>query len=127
MNSPRLLVVDDEFGVRESLKLVFGKEFRLSEAETVDAAIAKVREDKPEIVLLDVLMPKTDGLEVLKQIKEIHPHCEVIMLSGLNSHQLAVKAMDLGAFDFVGKPFDVVALRQTVNRALEKQSQKSQP
>jgi DNA-binding NtrC family response regulator len=125
MNPPRLLVVDDEFGVRESLKLVFGREFRLSEAESVEAAIAKVKADKPEIVLLDVLMPKTDGLEALKLIKEIHPDCEVIMLSGLNSQQLAAQALNFGAFDFVGKPFDVVALRQTVNRALEKSLKKA--
>ena len=125
MNPPLILVVDDEFGVRESLKLVFGKEFRLLEAESADAAITKVQAEKPDVVLLDVLMPKTDGLEILKCIKKTHPGCEVIMLTGLNSHQLAAKATEFGAFDFVGKPFDVVDLRHKVNRALEKIAQKS--
>ena len=120
MSPPLLLVVDDEMGVRESLKMVFGKDYRLIEAGSVDAAIRNVQEEKPEVVLLDVLMPKTDGIEILRQIKSIHPGCEVIMVTGMNSHQLAAKAMDFGAFDLVAKPFDVVELRKKVNKALQK-------
>lgn len=119
MNPPVLLLVDDEMGVRESLKMVFSKGFQLLEADSVDAAIAKVTEARPQVVLLDVLMPKSDGLQVLQRIKEIHPGCAVIMLTGVNSQQLAAKAIEGGAFDFVGKPFDVVDLRQKVARALE--------
>lgn len=118
-DQPLLLLVDDEMGVRESLKMVFGRTFRLIEADNVDLAIMQVREARPSVVLLDVLMPKTDGIEVLKRIKEIHPACAVIMLTGVNSQQLAAKASEFGAFDFVGKPFDVVDLRQKVARALE--------
>ena len=118
-DQPLLLLVDDEMGVRESLKMVFGRTFRLIEADNVDLAIVQVREARPAVVLLDVLMPKTDGIEVLKRIKEIHPACAVIMLTGVNSQQLAAKASEFGAFDFVGKPFDVVDLRQKVARALE--------
>ncbi len=116
---PLLLLVDDEMGVRESLKMVFGRTFRLIEADNVDGALAQVRDARPAVVLLDVLMPKSDGIEVLKRIKEIHPACAVIMLTGVNSQQLAAKAAEFGAFDFVGKPFDVVDLRQKVARALE--------
>lgn len=125
MNSPLLLAVDDEMGVRESLKMVFAKEYRLLEAASVDAAICKVQEEKPQVVLLDILMPKTDGIEILRQIKAIHPSCEVIMLTGVNSQQLAAKAMDCGAFDFISKPFDVVDLRQKVKKALENIAQKT--
>jgi DNA-binding NtrC family response regulator len=126
MSSPLLLAVDDEVGVRESLKMVFSKEYRLLEAASVDAAIRKVQEERPQVVLLDILMPKTDGIEILRQIKMIHPRCEVIMLTGVNSQQLAAKAMDFGAFDFIGKPFDVVDLRQKVKKALENLAQKIQ-
>jgi DNA-binding NtrC family response regulator len=126
MNSPVLLVVDDEMGVRESLKMIFAKGYRLLEAESVDAAIRKVVEEKPQVVLLDILMPKTDGIEILRQIKTIDPGCEVIMLTGLNSQQLATKAMDFGAFDFIGKPFDVGELRQKVAKALQKATQNPQ-
>jgi DNA-binding NtrC family response regulator len=120
MDSPLLLIVDDELGVRESLKMVFYKDFRLMEAGSVDAAMPIVRDAKPDVILLDVLMPKTDGIEVLRRIKEIQPACEVIMLTGVYSQQLAAMALNFGAFDFVGKPFDVVELRQKVTRALQK-------
>ena len=119
MNPPLLLLVDDELGVRESLKMVFGKEFRLIEADSVEVAIAKIEEARPDLVLLDILMPKSDGLQALRRIKTIHPACAVIILTGVNSQQLAAKAMDYGAADFIGKPFDVVDLRQKVARALE--------
>ena len=120
MTSPLLLIVDDEFGVRESLKMVFCKDFRLMEADSVDAAMPIVLGSRPDIVLLDVLMPKTDGIEALRRIKELQPDCEVIMLTGVNSQQLSSKALNFGAFDFVAKPFDVVDLRQKIARALQK-------
>lgn len=119
MPLPLLLIVDDEIGVRESLKMVLGKDFRLIEADSVEAALAKVEDARPDAVLLDMIMPKSDGLVVLQRIKEIHPKCAVIILTGVNSQQLADKAIDAGAFDFIGKPFDVVDLRQKVARALD--------
>jgi len=125
MDSPLLLLVDDEMGVRESLKMVFCKDFRLIEADSMDTAMPQIHDAKPSIVLLDILMPKTDGIEVLRRIKEIHPRCEVIMLTGLISQQLASQAMSLGAFDFVSKPFDVADLRQKVSQALKKFEQQS--
>jgi putative two-component system response regulator len=127
MSSPTLLLIDDELGVRESLKMVFSKAYQLAEADSVDAALAQVQETRPEVVLLDVLMPKADGIEVLKRIKAIHPECEVIMLTGVNSQQVAAKALENGAFDVVSKPFDVVDLRQKVAAALAQVAQKSPP
>jgi DNA-binding NtrC family response regulator len=122
-----LLIIDDEMGVRESLKMVFAKEYRLLEAESIDTAMPKILEERPQVVLLDILMPKTDGIEALKQIKAIHPGCEVIMLTGLNSQQLASKASEFGAFDFIGKPFDVMELRKKVSNALQAATQRTQP
>ena len=120
MNLPRLLIVDDEISVRESLKFVFSKGFSVLEANSLESAVAKVKELRPAVVLLDILMPRTDGIEVLRQIKAIHPGCEVIMLSALSNHQVSAKALDFGAFDLVGKPFDVVDLLAKVNSALAK-------
>jgi len=122
---PLLLLIDDEMGVRESLKMVFGKTCRLLEADNIDIAISQVETARPDVVLLDVLMPKADGIEVLRRIKEIHPGCAVIMLTGVNSQQLAAKSMEFGAFDFVGKPFDVVDLREKVARAVAQVNQKT--
>lgn len=127
MDLPLLLLIDDELGVRESLKMVFSKSCRLLEADNIDAALSRVQEAWPDVVLLDVLMPKADGFEVLRRIKEIHPSCAVIMLTGVNSQHLAAKAMESGAFDFIGKPFDVVDLRQKVARALQHVTPKPPP
>ncbi len=121
-----ILIVDDELGVRESLKIVFSKDYSVHEADCLEAAVAKVLEAKPAVVLLDILLPKTDGIEVLRQIKAMHPECEVIMLTALNTRQLAAKALEYGAFDLVGKPFDVTDLRAKVSRALEKTSKSSE-
>jgi DNA-binding NtrC family response regulator len=125
MNLPLLMVVDDEKGVRESLKMVFAKDFQLLEADSVDAALPQVEAQKPSVVLLDILMPKTDGIEVLRQIKQIHPRCKVIMLTALNTRPLIDKALECGAFDVIGKPFDIVELRGKVNRALSEITQGS--
>ena len=127
MEPPLLMLIDDEFGVRESLKMVFSKDYRIIDTDSLTAAIPQIEASRPSVVLLDVLMPKTDGLAALQQIKQIHPNCEIIILTGINSRQLAAKAIELGAFDFVGKPFDIVDLRQKVSRALEKLAQRSAP
>jgi DNA-binding response OmpR family regulator len=115
-----ILIVDDELGVRESLKIVFGKDYSVYEADCMEAALAAVREIKPAVVLLDILLPKTDGIEVLRQIKAVHPSCEVIMLTALNTRQLAATALEYGALDLIGKPFDVAELRRKVTVAAEK-------
>ncbi len=120
-----LLIVDDELGVRESLKIVFSKDYSVHEADSMDAALAQVLQVRPAVVLLDILLPKTDGIEVLRQIKAIHPDCQVIMLTALNTRQLAAKALEFGAFDLVGKPFDVTDLRDKVSGALEKLAKNS--
>ena len=120
MSQPSLLIVDDESGVRESLRIIFGKDFRVSEAKSSEEAIQRVREERPEVILLDILMPGTDGLEILKQIKAIHPESQAVMLTALNTARTAFMAKGSGAFDYVTKPFDVNELRLRVNRALEK-------
>jgi DNA-binding NtrC family response regulator len=122
-----ILIVDDELGVRESLKIVFSKDYAVHEADCMEGAVAKIMESKPAVVLLDILLPKTDGIEVLRQIKAMHSDCEVIMLTALNTRELAAKALEYGAFDLVGKPFDVTDLRGKVSRAVEKMSKVPHP
>jgi DNA-binding NtrC family response regulator len=120
MNQPLVLVVDDEAGVRQSLQLVFNKTYRVLEASSADEAVQKMTDERPDVALLDIMMPGADGLAVLKQIKSIHPDCQVIMLTGLNTARTAFAAKGTGAFDYVTKPFDVEELRLRVEHALEK-------
>src|SRR5947208_8872795 len=120
MSQPLLLVVDDEAGVRQSLQMIFNKTFRVIEATSAGEALRKVTDECPDVVLLDIVMPGTDGLDVLKQMKSIHPDCQVIMLTALNTARAAFAAKGTGAFDYVTKPFDVEELRLRVEHALEK-------
>jgi two-component system, NtrC family, response regulator AtoC len=120
LNQPVILVVDDEAGVRQSLQLVFNKTFRVVEATSAGEAIQKATDERPDVALLDIVMPGTDGLEVLKRMKQVQPECQVIMLSALNTARAAFAAKDTGAFDYVTKPFDVEELRLRVERAMEK-------
>ena len=120
MSQPLLLIVDDESGVRQSLQMVFGKGFRVLEAVSADEALRKVTEEKPDVVLLDIVMPGADGLAVLKQMRTLHPESQVIMLTALNTARTAFAAKGTGAFDYVTKPFDVEELRMRVEHALEK-------
>ncbi len=119
-NQPLLLIVDDEPGVRQSLQLVFNKTYRTIEAGSAEDAIQKATEENPDLVLLDIMMPGTDGLAVLKQIKSANGECQVIMLTGLNTARTAFAAKATGAFDYVTKPFDIEELRLRVEHALEK-------
>jgi DNA-binding NtrC family response regulator len=83
-------------------------------------ALRKVDETDYDVVVLDIMMPKIDGLEVLQQVKERHPDVDVIMVTGLSQIQTAVKAMKLGAFDYLSKPFDPDEFKHVVDRALER-------
>jgi DNA-binding NtrC family response regulator len=120
LNQPVLLVVDDESGVRQSLQLVFNKAYRVLEAASAEEAIQKMSDDKPDVILLDIVMPGADGLAILKQMKTIHSDCQVIMLTALNTARTAFTARGTGAFDYVTKPFDVEELRTRVEHAFEK-------
>ena len=120
MSQPLLLVVDDETGVRQSLQMIFNKTFRVLEAVSADEAIQKVTDETPDVVLLDIVMPGADGLAVLKQMRTLHPECQIIMLTGLNTARTAFTAKGPGAFDYVTKPFDVEELRMRVEHAVEK-------
>ncbi|MFQ5849718.1 MAG: response regulator [Candidatus Binatia bacterium] len=120
MSQASLLIVDDEAGVRESLRVAFDRDFRILEADSREVAIQKVKEERPQIILLDIRMPRASGLEVLKQIKEVHRDCQVIMVTALVTDQMRANAKEQGAFDYVVKPFDVEDLRLKVKLALAK-------
>jgi two-component system, NtrC family, response regulator AtoC len=120
MSQPSLLIVDDEAGVRQSLHLVFNKMYRVLEATSADEAIQRLADERPDVVLLDIVMPGADGLAVLKQMRSIHTDCQVIMLTALNTARTAFTAKGTGAFDYVTKPFDVEELRLRVEHAFEK-------
>lgn len=115
-----LLVIDDDLGVRESLKLIFGTKFDIVEATNGEEGLTRYSERPYTVVLLDLLMPGLDGIETLRKIREVDADAQVIMITALHAVDTAVAAMKAGAADYVTKPFEVERLRTMVGRLAEK-------
>ncbi|MBT8402056.1 MAG: sigma-54 dependent transcriptional regulator [Rhodothermia bacterium] len=121
MPEPAILVVDDEASIRRTLREILEYEnFDVDEAEDGEAALESMRKKQYDVVLLDVKMPKKDGLEVLEIASEEMPEVPVVMISGHGSIETAVEATKLGAFDFVEKPPDLNRLLVTLRNALDR-------
>jgi len=120
MNNSTILIVDDERGVRQSFNMVLKEQYRLFFAENGAAALDIFKQKHVDLVLLDILLPDLDGLVLLKELKESEPQTEIVMVSALKEISSAVRAMKLGAFDYITKPFEVDELLSVVKRALER-------
>jgi len=117
----KILVIDDEKNILESIKMVLTYEnYKVETAGSGLDGIDLFKEIKPDIVLLDVKMPGYNGLEVLKNLKDINQFAEIIMISGHSGIEEAVEAAKLGAFDFMEKPIARDKLILTVRNAAEK-------
>jgi two-component system response regulator AtoC len=120
-----ILIVDDEEAVRSFLsRSLQGDDYGTRTAGNGGEALRAFQEDPPDLVLLDLKLPDTDGLSVLKKMKEKQADLLVIMLTAYGAIDSAVEAMRLGAYDFVNKPFNMEALRMTIKKALETQTLK---
>lgn len=117
---PRILVVDDEPGVQESLRMLLKSEGDITIAGDADAALREVTLATPDLVLLDLVMPGRSGLELLAELSERGIRAPVIVLTATNTVNAAVEAMKRGASDFITKPFELDALRIKVRNLLEK-------
>jgi DNA-binding NtrC family response regulator len=117
----RILIVDDEeIVIRSCLRILDGDAYDTDSVGDGWAALQRIDEKPYDVLVLDIMMPKIDGLQVLQQVKERHPDIDVIMMTGLSQIQTAVRAMKLGAFDYLSKPFDPEELKLVVDRALER-------
>ncbi len=114
-----ILVVDDE----DALRTVLGGElanegYEVRTAADGDEAISELEKSPFDLVLLDIKMPRLNGFEVLKFIKEKHEKTKVVMLTGFADLKNAIESKKLGADDFVSKPYDLVDLLTTIERVL---------
>jgi len=115
----RVLVVDDEPGVRESLRMLLKDECEVVTAASASEALERLAAASPDVVLLDLVMPGRSGLDLLSDLRERSPEAEVVVLTATKTVATAVEAMKRGAADYVTKPFEVDALRLKVRRFLE--------
>lgn len=115
----KILVIDDEDIVRKSCSRTLsplGYEVRLSQS-SLDG-LRMMDEERFDLVLTDIKMPDLDGIEVLKQVREKFPNMKVIIMTGYQSVENALKSVQLGAFDYLEKPFAPHALISSVSKAL---------
>lgn len=121
MAVPSILVVDDEAAIRRTLREILEYEdFAVDEAVDGNDALEKVKASRYDLILLDVKMPKMDGLEVLSTISADQPEVPVIMISGHGTVETAVEATKLGAYDFIEKPPDLNRLLLTIRNGLDR-------
>jgi PAS domain S-box-containing protein len=114
----RILVVDDELGPRESLRMLLKPSHVIHTAESGRAALAELPRFRPDIVILDIKMPEMDGLEVLRHIKRADPTIEVVMITAYASLETVKLALTHGAFEYLIKPFSRQDLDDVIRRAL---------
>jgi two-component system, NtrC family, response regulator PilR len=117
----RILIVEDEKSMREILKMLLEEEnYEIVTASNGIEGISSIEKDIFDLVITDMKMPKADGFEVLKKIKEISPETIVIMITAFGTTETAIEAMKLGAYDYIHKPFNIDQIRIVVRKALDK-------
>jgi len=116
-----ILVVDDDEGVRRALcQSLEQNGYAVTGVDSGEQALARLRETPLDLVILDLVLPRVDGLEVLKEITALRPEVAVVMITGYASVETAIKAMKMGAIDYVVKPFRMEEVDLVVTRSLER-------
>ena len=115
-----ILVVDDENGVRQSFNMVLKDDYDVLLAANGEEAMSIFRKNRIDLILMDIRLPDTDGISLLRKLKEIEPNTEIIMVTAVKEIQTAVKAIKMGAYEYVVKPFVVDDVLTIIGRALEK-------
>jgi nitrogen regulation protein NR(I) len=116
---PTVLIIDDEKDVHYSFRRLLEKEpLEILSAESGDEGIRLARKAWPDVIVMDIRMGHTNGLDTLKELRQLNPKQVVIMMTAYGTSQTAIEAMKLGAYDYVLKPFDIPRLKQLLSEAL---------
>ena len=116
----KILVVDDAAFMRMRCKKLLSQSgFDVIEAATGAQAVEVYKEDRPDVVLLDITMPDMDGLTALKELKKLDPNVKVAMVSAMGQQSVVMEALKFGAQDFLVKPFDPDRVLATVRKMLD--------
>ncbi|MGD9290839.1 MAG: response regulator [Desulfobacterales bacterium] len=124
----KVLLVDDEREFVQTLsERLIMRDMGSAVAYDGESALALIKEDEPEVIIVDLKMPGVDGIEVLRKVKKNHPQIEVIILTGHGHEEDRQLCMELGAFAYLQKPLDINVLSETIQKANEKVRQKKDP
>ena len=124
VDKANILVVDDEMGPRESMKMILHPFYNVYAAESGSDAIELLGQNAIDLVTLDLKMPGLPGIKVLEKVKQHDPDIEAIIITGYGSMDTAVEGLRLGAFDYIAKPFDVNHILSLVKCALDRRNAK---
>ncbi len=111
-----ILICDDEEGIRESFKLILEKDYQLLFAKNGNEGIDILRKNSVDAVIMDIKMPRMDGIEAMRRLKELKPEVKILVTSGYKSVETAREAINAGASDYIVKPFD----RNEISKAVQK-------
>ena len=118
--SQRVLIIDDELGPRESLRILLKNEYEVFCADSVMKGLQFLRDKNPDAIVMDIRMPGMTGIEGLREIRRIDPNVSVIMLTGFGALETAQEAIRLGANDYLKKPFDTREMLDTIRRNVQR-------
>lgn len=130
MRKPRILIADDEEGIRESLRLILEDHYEVEFAEDGQAAFARLARETFDLALLDIKMPKLDGLQVMKRLREMKAALPpILILTAYQCVEVAKEAVKLGATGYLAKPFErediLKAIRDTLQETVQNVKSKS--
>ena len=121
-----LLIVDDEEGPRQSLRVIFKDDYDLLMAEDGPAAIALAQQNKIDVAVLDIRMAGMSGIEVLERLKYVDPDIEAIMITAFETTDTIRQALRLHASDYINKPFDITTIRAAISQAMQRRTLESE-
>jgi len=120
MDKTKVLVIDDEQGIRDLfIQALEEDDYEVLTVDNGEQGLDIIKSEKPNVVFLDLKLPGIDGLEVLKRISDLEIKPIVIMITGHGTIAKAAKTMDLGAYDYIVKPFDIDDIIKLMKQALK--------
>lgn len=122
MAIPKILVVDDELGPREALRMILRDDYEVLTAENGKQALNYLDASEFDLVILDIRMPDINGIELLAEVKKKAPETEVVMITAYASVETATNALRRGALDYLIKPFDLSAVKEVVEKGLSRRT-----
>jgi putative two-component system response regulator len=120
VNAPNILIVDDEIGPRESLRMILKPHYNVYAVESGHAAIQMVQQVEMDALTLDLKMPGISGIDTLKEIRTIDPEVMVIIITGYGTLKSAIEAIRYGVFDYIPKPFNVPEILSIIDKSIQR-------
>ena len=120
VNAPNILIVDDEIGPRESLRMILKPNYNVYAVENGYAAIQMIQQVEMDILTLDLKMPGISGIETLKEIRVIDPDVMIIIITGYGTLKSAIEAIRYGVFDYIPKPFNVPEILSIIDKSIQR-------